>query len=1510
MERSSLRNAIVAFCLLVQLLPAAVMGQTTAPTPQQGAELQGQLFQVFDMGDFMASRRCYKLGRDTMVTGAALRLEMLRGAQVRVVGYAEGIRYWNRFYQRMVAKAINGATYPIVLEVKHTLASKNTAKVTLQSSNADKLLTATGITADQLTTIDNTAGAILAGKTLSVGDTLVRRAVLRWLELLDQLLANAKALPVGGNSALEVQFYPAANGSATMDTLDGPARAAAFDQLVLNGRQLPVRWQAGTVGKPLNIVPRVTVVDTTAGVTQPQYRATGAAVSSGEQLTITPTGTTSRLEAYYMLADSSGATTPKVCGVLNLASYPARILELMVVPVNSAPFRVSERTLADSLNAIYAPAQLTWTVAKGTALSIESLAVQGHQFKSSGRELLSSYTDDMNAVIEAFKRSPSGSSNAYVLFLIPGAQNASRSGFMPYNRHFGFLFTDAISSDQAFIRTAAHELGHGAFNLRHPWLDIPALAQGSTTNLMDYSPSGERLWKTQWDEIADPKSRINIFSDEEEMAGVLVTDLSVLNDIKFDNSDGSFTFMSPSGLPVTLPPRTQEIVFRSGERWESSVFKMSAFGTLHSFKIGDTLYVSKADPACQNFLYYESSNGTKYVDKLSRIIKPTKAIIGFPSYESDKIVFRVFQNDLLPTLGNNGGAEKNDPYYANGPLVPFNYNFFFFFNNPNRQNAVEIPGYINLSEEAIDYLKFRKQYATCNSDFSPYIFANAQQINNNPNTYYFCDLNGDLYKDNPTWETLDELPANPDPNAAIQNGVDTYLKEIDSWEKGIDVYSKRSAALKKLSAIQNIENPDDIAELFETLSPYACVWEGMKLQDRVYALQKILVGNVNDYWFGFGNNKENLFNILVETTPVGVDRIELLKKFTDNSNELLNRAYSALNLTSNDKFIYTICGWISDYRSFEIEGLKYLTQTPTVTGEYITPDKLFVWSAGDGYPIGKLIRHDGSSGQYYWLSTTENRAIVVNPFDLIKVRFESNFIGGIKAGDEMIVPVIWAYRFEDNLKKEQLVATAKILVDGAIILASMGTATPVVSSLEVTMSYIDGGMALSDLVFTGVRTDIITQYGTSGEDFLQSWDNIYSIYGSVLGLRYAATLADGLKSGFTIPSISDIYSKFNTLSADAKLAVENGFLKIATALNRMRPANWQKAYYQLLDFTNTLELQRTLRQTTEPILLQVKDYSTMLVSYSENSYKVATFEMKEGIPYLSDVQWLPKNTPVSNVKELGELGNLHYEGAAMGQEVDNASLQVVKAGERIYLRELATAGDAITELIAQANAKFGKQVIDNLPGAYIDEIEQIVTKHGLTLDEFEKLIQRPVEGIDLDGFSVSYLTPAERKVVESIRLDLIKSFDENTVFEKTIPQGDALKYAENIYSPQVGGFISTAQDVKQLNTSEKVYYGMRLDYKEADNPFTPSQSKYFMRFTTAEYNKVSLPTSKKYPNTGHGFTAGNHSNLGIPELQVSSGKVEIKDAAIYRRLGNGDIEVVAKYNPDTKKFEKIAEIHD
>ncbi|GEM_PF-2723768 len=74
------------------------------------------------------------------------------------------------------------------------------------------------------------------------------------------------------------------------------------------------------------------------------------------------------------------------------------------------------------------------------------------------------------------------------------------AGYMPLQRQVGFIY----DNPNPFI--IAHELGHGAFNLRHTFSPESFIAAERTTqNLMDYN-GGTELWKHQWEFIRDPQN--------------------------------------------------------------------------------------------------------------------------------------------------------------------------------------------------------------------------------------------------------------------------------------------------------------------------------------------------------------------------------------------------------------------------------------------------------------------------------------------------------------------------------------------------------------------------------------------------------------------------------------------------------------------------------------------------------------------------------------------------------------------------------------------------------------------------------------------------------------------------------------------------------------------------------------------------------------------------------------------------------------------------------------------
>lgn len=228
-------------------------------------------------------------------------------------------------------------------------------------------------------------------------------------------------------------------------------------------------------------------------------------------------------------ADSAGNAS--VAGGVRVKAYDLKRHKLSIVPVGNSQPSFTKAELQSALNSIYAQAVTEWEVTFEERLDADGLTVTPEVNETD-------YSNDMRAIWRAYVGQRTPVPGTTYLFIIQGfADNPDMVGYMPLRSGYGFLTPTATPRD------AAHELGHGVFNLRHTFSDnnVVNLPEGSTKNLMDYS-TGSELFKYQWDYIHNPEGGLFVFEDSEEGA-MWDSHLSkesirsIINLIRYDNID-------------------------------------------------------------------------------------------------------------------------------------------------------------------------------------------------------------------------------------------------------------------------------------------------------------------------------------------------------------------------------------------------------------------------------------------------------------------------------------------------------------------------------------------------------------------------------------------------------------------------------------------------------------------------------------------------------------------------------------------------------------------------------------------------------------------------------------------------------------------------------------------------------------------------------------------------------------------------------------------------------------
>jgi TANFOR domain-containing protein len=211
-----------------------------------------------------------------------------------------------------------------------------------------------------------------------------------------------------------------------------------------------------------------------------------------------------------LLTPTDASKKEQVLGQLNVVTYNEIQKNLVIVPVNGNKYPHGEDALRTQLNKIYGQAVVKWNISFATNFDVPGI----DPFDDGGSGILSNYSPDMRKVVGAYKANMQA--NTYYLFLVKNPKGGTLAGYMPRSKECGFIFVDKNGTEEAITHTMAHELGHGAFSLRHTFTEEKnPLQEKSTDNLMDYA-NGTKLYKYQWDKMRYPEIVMGVFEDDSE----------------------------------------------------------------------------------------------------------------------------------------------------------------------------------------------------------------------------------------------------------------------------------------------------------------------------------------------------------------------------------------------------------------------------------------------------------------------------------------------------------------------------------------------------------------------------------------------------------------------------------------------------------------------------------------------------------------------------------------------------------------------------------------------------------------------------------------------------------------------------------------------------------------------------------------------------------------------------------------------------------------------------------
>ncbi len=446
-------------------------------------------------------------GKDT--TGSS-KLEKAFDKVLSLLVYQENVQGSIKFYfdPQNPAKPFTFATSE-ELHCKFTDTQKDTVEQLLnkQLSSATNLNDFTAIPFDSIITqASRYCKRILQNNPAACGPNPAYEFTLKNInstpaKLNFERLTNSVVSP---NGDVDVKKYPqlAQYYNSATDLADNSTYDIAWKAMIA-GRNDIIKLK---IKKKLpDFESKVVVFKNTSGTET--YNTTFNPIDSSLNISISgkPAGTMAEVIGYY--TPTYPGAKPYAIGAFNVQFYQEKPTTVNVVLVDLGGAKMpSVKDVQDELAKVYGGVFVNFKVTIASTGALPSNINKNIHIEKSS--LLSNYMPDMKPIISQFKNSSAFKStdkNTYY-FLYGCSNDGNYLGYMPRARNIGFMFDNNP-------HTLAHELGHGAFNLKHIF-SSDELGEGNreqTDNLMDYAPSTgsatkpqDALYKHQWDYIHDP----------------------------------------------------------------------------------------------------------------------------------------------------------------------------------------------------------------------------------------------------------------------------------------------------------------------------------------------------------------------------------------------------------------------------------------------------------------------------------------------------------------------------------------------------------------------------------------------------------------------------------------------------------------------------------------------------------------------------------------------------------------------------------------------------------------------------------------------------------------------------------------------------------------------------------------------------------------------------------------------------------------------------------------------